>query len=149
MTAGSRGKAPNQTTLFSANVTLVFDGGSLGNPGKGYGSFITRGLVETDQPVRLEYAGRRTNNEAEYMTLIEGLRHILAAAERDGFAADNLLVQVLSDSQLVVEQVAGRWKVKNEGLKPLHAEARRLLAQFGSWELSWHPRAQSVRHLGH
>lgn len=149
MTAGSRGKSPNQPTPFAANVTLVFDGGSLGNPGKGYGSFITRGLVETDRPVRLEYAGRRTNNEAEYMTLIEGLRHLLAAAEHDGLAVGSLTVQVLSDSQLVVEQVSGRWKVKNEGLKPLHAEARRLLAQVGSWELTWHPRSQSVRYLGH
>ncbi len=149
MTAGSRRPAPKQSKMFAADVTLVFDGGSLGNPGKGYGSFITRGRVETTQPVRLEYAGRRTNNEAEYLTLIEGLRHILVEAGGDGQHASGFAVRVLSDSQLVVEQVSGRWKVRNAGLRPLHTEARELLARFGSWELEWHPRAQSVRYLGH
>lgn len=149
MTAGSRGPTPRQPQRSATDVTLIFDGGSLGNPGKGYGSFITCGRVETRQPVKLEFAGRRTNNEAEYMTLIEGLRHVLSVAGDDGVRADSLAIRVLSDSQLVVEQVSGRWKVRNEGLKPLHAQARELLARFASWELTWHPRSQSVRYLGH
>lgn len=149
MTAGSRRPTQIQQRLSTANVTLVFDGGSLGNPGKGYGSFITAGIVATPQPVRLEFPGRRTNNEAEYMTFIDGLRHLLAEAERHGSPPGSLHLQVFSDSKLVVEQVAGRWKVKNEGLKPLHAQARDLLARFGNWELAWHPRSESVRYLGH
>ncbi|HBY45128.1 MAG TPA: ribonuclease HI family protein [Thermomicrobiales bacterium] len=149
MTAGSRSPASNQRQLLDANITLVFDGGSLGNPGKGYGSFIVQGLIETPQPVRLEFSGRRTNNEAEYMTLIEGLRQIAARAEADGHRLNAIMIRVYSDSKLVVEQVSGRWKVKSEGLRPLHAETRLLLSRFGSWELSWHPRAESVRRLGH
>ena len=60
-----------------------------------------------------------------------------------------LSLNVLSDSKLVVEQVSGRWKVKHEGLKPLHAEAVRLVNRFGTWRYSWQPRAESVRLLGH
>lgn len=149
MTAGSRRGSSRQQLLFTPDVTLVFDGGSLGNPGKGYGSFLTTGLVATPQPVRLDYPGTRTNNEAEYMTLIAGLRHIIEQAEKSGGSSRALKVRILSDSQLVVEQVSGRWKVRNEGLKPLHQQAREMLARFATWELTWHPRAQSVRLLGH
>lgn len=149
MTANARGASPRQPSLLAANVSLVFDGGSLGNPGKGYGSFITRGAVQTAEPERREYAGRRTNNEAEYMTLLEGLQFILEEAAATGQAPGTLLIDVRSDSKLVVEQVSGRWKVKNEGLRPLHAKARELLARFGNWRLTWHPRSESVRYLGH
>ncbi|MCO5177713.1 MAG: reverse transcriptase-like protein [Thermomicrobiales bacterium] len=149
MTANARGTSPRQASLLSANVSLIFDGGSLGNPGKGYGSFIARGAVQTAVPERREYAGRRTNNEAEYMTMIEGLRFILNEAQITGQAPGSLSIDVRSDSKLVVEQVSGRWKVKNEGLRPLHAEARELLARFGNWQLTWHPRSESVRYLGH
>jgi len=149
MIANARGAATNQQALLSPNVTLVFDGGSLGNPGKGYGSFITRGAVQTGDPERREYAGRRTNNEAEYMTLLEGLRYILREAQATGQEPTTLMIEVRSDSKLVVEQISGRWKVKNEGLRPLHAEARELLRRFGNWQLTWHPRSESVRYLGH
>lgn len=133
----------------NADVTLVFDGGSLGNPGKGYGSFLVRGAIVTDTPVRLEFPGRTTNNEAEYLSLIHGLRTILREVERDAAEPGALSIAVLSDSKLVVEQVSGRWKVRHEGLRPLHAEALALLGRFGSWRLQWHPRVESVRMLGH
>jgi probable phosphoglycerate mutase len=132
-----------------SDVTLVFDGGSLGNPGKGYGSFLVEGIVQTPAPVRLEFPGRTTNNEAEYLSLLHGLRAILRQLERDARDASSASLVVLSDSKLVVEQVSGRWKVRHEPLRPLHSEARQLLSQFGSWRLQWHSRVRSVRMLGH
>jgi ribonuclease HI len=147
------GSAPRSrmslSTSSPADVTLIFDGGSLGNPGKGYGSFLVRGVVSTPQPVRLEYPGRTTNNEAEYLSLQHGLRRILIDLERDLRDPATTSVLVLSDSKLVVEQVSGRWKVRHEGLRPHHAEALKLLDRFGSWRLQWQPRVESVRLLGH
>jgi ribonuclease HI len=132
-----------------ADILLVFDGGALGNPGKGYGSFISRGLIEYPRKVELQYGNHTTNNEAEYLTLVHGLRRILLDMDKDGHNPDSVSIEVRSDSQLVVEQVNGRWKVRNARMRPLHADALELLNEFGSWAVLWHPRIESVKLFGH
>ncbi len=149
MSAVSRRPKPLSPPLPPADVTLVFDGGSLGNPGKGYGSFVYQGVIETPTPVRLDYPGQTTNNEAEYMTMLHGLRTIIRELERDARDPASVKVNVLSDSKLVVEQVSGRWKVRHAPLRPFQTEARDLLARFAAWHLQWQPRLESVRLLGH
>jgi ribonuclease HI len=126
----------------------VFDGGSRGNPGEGYGSFTYKGLVVRWQTGIL-YPGKTTNNQAEYMTLIAGLRSILFDCQALGLSSREVSVEVRSDSQLVVNQVNGRWKIKNAELRKLQIDATKLLGQFAKWELGWHPRSESVRILGH
>jgi ribonuclease H / adenosylcobalamin/alpha-ribazole phosphatase len=83
-------------------------------------------VIEDDQGLRLRglcrYIGTATNNVAEYLALIEGLT---AVAE---WKPDR--VEVFLDSKLVVEQVAGRFKVKNAALAALHARAGKLIAQL-------------------
>jgi ribonuclease HI len=130
----------------SLRYTIVFDGGSLGNPGKGYGSYE---IMSEGEPVRLsreEFGGRITNNQAEYMTLIEALKWL--AADLDD-TRSKATVEINGDSQLVINQINGTWKVKNERMAPLVAQARELLRQFGKAKISWHPRAESVKRLGH
>lgn len=128
---------------------IVFDGGSLGNPGHGYGSFA---ILEGGQDLLLEkvdYAhmgNQVTNNQAEYMTLIHALEKL--AHLREGKLAETRVI-VRGDSLLVLNQVGGKWKVKNEGLRPLHKRAADLVKLFGSHELLWHARSNSVRVLGH
>lgn len=139
----------NAPVTPDADVLLVFDGGSLGNPGKGYGSVVATGVVETPGLVRFEFDGKTTNNEAEYLTLIHGLRRVLKELARDGLDAGSVKLAVMSDSKLVVEQINGRWKVRHPGLRPLHAEAADLLRRFKSSSVTWHPRLESVRILGH
>lgn len=143
------GVASGSRTGSAWHVYLVFDGGSLGNPGQGYGSFVYKGVVNQLQPLMVQYPGRTTNNAAEYMTLLNGLKAILDATSAKGIDPAQLNIAVKSDSKLVVEQVAGRWKVKKVELRPLVQQAQALLNQFKSWELSWHPRSESVRILGH
>jgi ribonuclease HI len=146
---GSKPRPPSSAAEEStADIVLVFDGGSKGNPGKGYGSYAYRGLVRQWPPARLEFPGLVTNNQAEYRTLIAGLA---AAIEGLGGAAGSHPhgIEVRSDSQLVVEQLNGRWKVRHADLKPLHSEALSLLKSFHEWSILWHPRAESVRILGH
>jgi broad specificity phosphatase PhoE/ribonuclease HI len=117
-------------------VVVEADGGSRGNPGPaGYGSVVfssDRGavLAETKEAI-----GHTTNNVAEYRGLIAGLE----AAAKLG-ASD---VDVNMDSKLVVEQMSGRWKVKNPDLAVLHRQARELATRFDHITYKWMPRAKN------
>lgn len=129
--------------------TVVFDGGSLGNPGRGYGSYklFDAGGELFHEELSYEARGNRvTNNEAEYLTLIAALGRL---AEILGERASTADVSILGDSMLVVNQLAGSWKVKKPELRPLHAEALAGLRRFGRYRLQWHDRSNSVRLLGH
>ena len=104
-------------------ITAYFDGGARSNPGPaGYGVFIVDDqgavLAELYEPL-----GIATNNVAEYRGLIAALQ----------WAADRELKQVTvkGDSQLIIEQMRGNYKVKHEGLKPLYLRARLLVMQIG------------------
>jgi ribonuclease HI len=129
-------------------VLLVFDGGSKGNPGQGYGSFVYKGRVLRWQ-THVSYPGTTTNNQAEYQTLIAGLRAILFDCQALDVDPKSIQLEVRSDSQLVVNQITERWKIKNAQLRELKNTATALLERFSRWEIVWHPRAESVRILGH
>lgn len=95
---------------------LRCDGGSRGNPGPGAYGFVLTDPSGREVEARGEYLGSVTNNVAEYRGLIAGLE----AAALHGVAS----LDVSMDSELVVRQMTGEYRVKNEGLKPLHAAAR-------------------------
>ena len=102
--------------------TLRCGGGARGNPGPGalgYALFDPRG---EEAEARGEYLGTVTNNIAEYQALIAGL----AAAERRG--AERLVVCM--DSELVVRQMTGEYRVKHPGLKPLNQRATEAAAKI-------------------
>ncbi|CAN5768996.1 hypothetical protein BH24CHL3_BH24CHL3_06200 [soil metagenome] len=130
----------------SATYEIVFDGGALGNPGKGYGSYIVSHGGADIQRIRHEYGDNVTNNQAEYQTLIEALAWL---ASKLGSTASKTSVHVNGDSQLVLNQLMGRWKVKNQGLRPLHHKASGLIRQFRDVSLVWHSRDHSMKRLGH
>jgi ribonuclease HI len=134
-----------------ADYTIVFDGGSRGNPGQGYGSYqITRASDGKTRLRRLEYPGQNTtNNEAEYLTLIEALQELTTGIQKAGHDPRQFSVEVQGDSQLVLKQVEGVWKVNEARLRPLRDKAQDLLRQFGRSKLAWHRRAKSVAVLGH
>ncbi|MEV1175819.1 bifunctional RNase H/acid phosphatase [Nonomuraea sp. NPDC049784] len=114
------------------------DGGSRGNPGPaGYGAVV---MDASDGQVLAEAAeaiGVTTNNVAEYRGLIAGLQ----AAFRLG--GEGASVAVRMDSKLVIEQMAGRWKIKNEGLRPLAMEAGALVRRLRVTEWTWIPRERN------
>jgi ribonuclease H / adenosylcobalamin/alpha-ribazole phosphatase len=117
-------------------VVVEADGGSRGNPGPaGYGAavFAPDGSLLAE---RAEGLGIATNNVAEYQGLIAGL----TAARELGATT----VAVRMDSKLVVEQMAGRWQVRNEALKPLAAKAHEIAAGFDEVAYAWIPRAQNA-----
>jgi len=113
------------------------DGGSRGNPGPAaYGSALLRdGLLVAD---RGETIGIATNNVAEYRGLISALE--LAREHAPGQP-----LEVRMDSKLVIEQMAGRWKIKHPDMKPLAARAQAIVRELGPVTWTWVPRAQNAR----
>lgn len=143
----TQGALPGFEAEKPREFRIVFDGGSLGNPGKGYGSYeITTSGDPYHFVDRMEHGDDLTNNQAEYMTLIAALRWL---ANDLGEARKRAKVTVFGDSKLVVSQVNGVWKVKNANMIPLVKEAKELFRQFGTCTIEWHPRAKSVERLGH
>jgi ribonuclease HI len=128
---------------------VTFDGGADPNPGRGYGSFHIVSPTGRELIERLDFSSEgdsMTNNQAEYRTLIAALVHLKdLLADR----APVEHVRVDGDSQLVINQVKGAWKVRQQELKPLRALAAQLGSEFGSIDYRWHRRANSVRLLGH
>ncbi|MDJ0383020.1 bifunctional RNase H/acid phosphatase [Streptomyces sp. G-G2] len=117
-------------------VVVEADGGSRGNPGPaGYGAVVLDPVTGETLAERAEYIGVATNNVAEYKGLVAGL-----AAVRDLFPDATVLVRM--DSKLVVEQMSGRWKIKHPDMKPLAAEAARILPRT-QVTYEWIPRERN------
>lgn len=116
---------------------LYCDGASRGNPGPASIGFV---LYDPGGIVIHELGGaigRATNNVAEYRALISGLESALEREVRS--------LEVRLDSQLLVRQVTGEYRVKAAGLKPLAREAVRLLRSFDEVEVIHVPRDQNKR----
>jgi ribonuclease HI len=116
-------------------IILNTDGACRGNPGQ-----AAIGVTLKDETGKLldtisRCIGRTTNNQAEYAALIAGLEaaHRLGARE----------VAVRSDSELLVKQVNGRYRLKNPGLKPLFLNVGRLRENFASFAITYIPREEN------
>ena len=104
------------------------DGGSRGNPGpSGYGAHITDASGHTLAELS-EYLGIRTNNFAEYSGLLAVLDWALANGHR--------ALKLVSDSELMVKQIQGKYKVNSPDLKPLWQQARERIAKLERFEIS-------------
>lgn len=95
---------------------LFTDGGARGNPGPAASAYVIEAEDGTVLAAHGEAIGVATNNVAEYRALVEGLRKAAELAIGD--------VEVVSDSELMVKQMRGEYKVKNAGLLPLYQQAR-------------------------
>jgi probable phosphoglycerate mutase len=129
--------------LAGLRLIIRTDGAAKGNPGPASSGAV---LIDAAQPgsgdplaqplaTISEYLGVRTNNVAEYVGVV---RALALALELGAIEVDLLL-----DSKLIVEQVNGRWRVKDLKIAPLHAEVRAALSRFGRWTANHVPRAQN------
>jgi ribonuclease HI len=133
-----------------ADYTIVFDGGSRGNPGQGYGSYaLTRNQDGKLRRQRLRFGDLITSNQAEYQALIAALEDLIGTVLKAGRSPQDFSVEIKGDSRLVLHQLEGSWKTKSLNLMPLRDRAEELLAELGSYELTWQPREESVKVLGH
>src|SRR5262249_3582042 len=117
-------------------LTVNVDGGARGNPGPAAIGVVVRDADGEIVEAVGETIGKATNNVAEYRALLRGVE--LAAAHG---ATE---VELVGDSELVVRQVEGRYKVKNAGMKELHAQAKRALAGFDAWSIRHVRRAENA-----
>ena len=108
-------------------VVVNVDGGSRGNPGPAAIAAVVQepggGVLEE----RGERIGRATNNVAEYKALLLGIERAA------GLGATEL--ELVGDSELIVRQVEGRYKVKDATMKELHAEVKKALSGFEDWSI--------------
>lgn len=119
-------------------VRIEFDGASKRNPGPaGLGAVLFDAETGAQVARIAEYMGSyHTNNQAEYAGLIAGLQKALSL----GYDS----VEVQGDSMLIVNQVLGRWQVKNDGLRPYHAFAVALSKRFKKFKAKQVPREQNT-----
>jgi ribonuclease HI len=118
-------------------VIVHVDGGARGNPGPAAAACVISSPQGEPLAEDVQLLGPATNNVAEYRALLLGLRRAreLGASE----------IEVIADSELVVRQVSGAYKVKHEAMRPLHREAMTALAAFESWSIRAVARAQNAR----
>ncbi|HEX5038434.1 MAG TPA: ribonuclease HI family protein [bacterium] len=115
---------------------LYTDGAARGNPGPaGAGAFICTGDGKTVAEIA-EYLGETTNNVAEYKGLIYGLEKLIELGAKD--------VEIRADSELMVRQLNGQYKVKHPNLIPLYREALDLLRKIPSFKIMHIRREQNA-----
>jgi ribonuclease HI len=117
-------------------LVVHVDGGARGNPGPAAAAAVITTPEGEVVDELTELLGEQTNNVAEYRGLLLGLRRAseLGATE----------VEVVNDSELVAKQVNGEYKVKHQGLRPLHEQALAELSHYDRWKLRSVPRAQNA-----
>lgn len=112
------------------------DGASKGNPGPSAAGVVIKSADGTVLAAFGSFLGKMTNNQAEYRALIAALE------KAKSFRLERL--RVLSDSQLLVRQMLGQYKIKNDGLKTLAARASRLAAEFQACQFAHVPRTENA-----
>lgn len=154
-------------------IQLIFDGGNGASLQKeAYGSYQIITSAGDNKIQRVTFGAGYTNNDAEYMTLISGLNHILLACEVKGIAPFDVDLTIKGDSELVRRQVGtytfynvgihvpgqdtsvrlytwDGWKVNIPRLESLRDQARALLQLFYKFDYQHIPRKEVVKVLGH
>jgi formyltetrahydrofolate-dependent phosphoribosylglycinamide formyltransferase len=120
---------------LSEKITAHIDGASRGNPGPAAAAFVLTNEDAIQMDARAFFLGQTTNNVAEYTAMVKALQ-----------AAKNIGVKhitVFSDSELLVRQLNGRYKVKSEQIRPLFRQAQNLLDEFDNHQVRHIPREQN------
>ena len=135
--AAKAGAASPSKGALALAVDLYCDGACRGNPGpSGAGALLKDSRGGAVLARLCKALGRGTNNEAEYAALLLGLRE---ARNRNASR-----VHVYADSELVIKQLNGVYRVKHPVMRERHQEAMRLLGQFQSWSASHVPRERNT-----
>jgi ribonuclease HI len=129
---------------FSDEVVIYFDGGCNPNPGAGYGSYQIKVNGEVIRHTHMAFCGTCTNNTAELLAILHGLKDMWPNAEP---ASASLLI--VGDSMLALNTISGAWKAKHKGIKPLVAKARAILDNVATFDTLWVPRKEMVSRFGH
>ena len=108
-------------------ITLEFDGGSRGNPGPAGIGVVLRAADKTPLVTLGRFIGRATNNVAEYKALVTGLEQAKQLGAKR--------LQIRGDSELIIRQIKGEYRVKHPDLRPLYEAAQALLGDFDGYSI--------------
>jgi ribonuclease HI len=117
-------------------LTLQFDGGSRGNPGPAGIGVVVSASDGTPLVTLGRFIGKATNNVAEYKGLITAMEEALKLGAKQ--------IVIRGDSELVIKQMRGEYKVKNPDMKVLYAQAQDLLAQFDAAKIEHNLRGKNA-----
>ena len=124
------------------SATIFIDGGSRGNPGPA-GIGIVIAAEKSGIKEFAEYVGKATNNEAEYRALIFGLKKAKAIFGKEKIKKMDF--EIMSDSELLIKQMNGQYKVKESAIQKLFLEAWNLKIDFKKIDFVLIPREQNKR----
>lgn len=117
-------------------IIVYTDGGSRGNPGPAAAGFVLSDEAGAELKRKAVFLGRATNNEAEYTAVIRAVEEAIQLGGRD--------LKIFSDSELLVRQINGQYKVKSENIKPLYGRVRDLLGKLNGWKVRHVKREMNV-----
>jgi ribonuclease HI len=121
--------------LNAKNVVIFTDGAARGNPGPAAIGVVIQDEAGNTLAQISRRLGATTNNQAEYQAIISGLEKAISLGAKN--------VTIKSDSELVVNQINGRYKIKNTALRPLYQKVVRLAGSLESLSVSYIPREQN------
>lgn len=121
------------------SFTIYTDGAARGNPGPAGAGWVIWNEKGHLIGENKKYLGEMTNNQAEYSALLLAL----ADVQRQGVGGE-MSLNLFADSELMVRQLKGEYKVKNEGLRPLFQKAVLALSKFKSYGIEYLPREQNA-----
>jgi len=118
-------------------ITIYIDGGSRGNPGPAaFG-------VAFPSNEYAQFIGTATNNEAEYGGLIFALKKVKSLYGKD--KSKSMDIEIKSDSELLVKQMNGKYKIKNENIQKLFLQAWNLTVEFKNLQITYIPREENKK----
>ncbi len=120
-----------------SGLVMYVDGGARGNPGPAACAVVVKDSAGSPVTTFSKFLGETTNNVAEYQGLLAALDY--AVRHR------HTKVKVFSDSELLVRQIQGTYKVKSPDLKPLHAKALKMIGQLGEFSVEHVPRENNPK----
>lgn len=116
-------------------ITTYFDGGCKGNPGDMVAKFVIVGVA--DEPIKRSIpVGYGTSNQSEYLSLLVLLKTLETINPSD--------VRIYGDSKLVVEQVRGKWNIREDSHRVLARKCQKILKQHPGWLIDWIPREMNI-----
>jgi formyltetrahydrofolate-dependent phosphoribosylglycinamide formyltransferase len=116
-------------------ITIYTDGGSRGNPGPAAGAFVITDKTGKQLCAHAKFLPFATNNIAEYTALLTALQKVISIGAKN--------IKIFSDSELMVKQINGDYKVKNENIRQLHSQCVDMLADLTSWQMKHVPREKN------
>ncbi len=116
-------------------ITIYTDGGSRGNPGPAAGAFIITDQAGKQICAQARFLPDATNNIAEYTALLTALQKTISLGVKN--------VKIFSDSELMVKQINGDYKVKNDNIRELFSQCFALLDELTSWQITHIPREKN------